>query len=85
MIVLRIELHSAVTKRVTELGRIHIANDGSGTGSVGNYIVAALRGRSTEQLDRGARQREGRVTGFPRQQLHVWNLAARALKAMGYG
>jgi hypothetical protein len=33
MIVVRVELHSAITREVTELARMEIANDGPGVGS----------------------------------------------------
>lgn len=85
MIVVRVELHSAVNGQVTELGRCIITNDGTGTADVGHYDVSALRGRSKVQLDRGQVQRRGRVESWPRQRLHVWNLVAAALAAVGYG
>lgn len=84
MIVVRVELHSAVTGRVTELARAEICNDGDGTLEKGNYTCRALRGRSTEDLDQRRIQRYGEVRDYPRQKIHVWNLVARALMAMGY-
>lgn len=84
MIVVRVELHSAITGRVTELARLLICNDGSGSGSIGNYIATALRGRSKEQLDRRVAQRSCGISGYPRNALHIWNLVARALGRMGY-
>jgi hypothetical protein len=36
MLVVRVELHSAVTGKVTELGRMIVANDG--TGDVGKAL-----------------------------------------------
>ena len=83
MIVVRVELHSAITGRVTEIGRMHIANVG-GTEDLGLYTATTLRGRSREQLDRRLPTRKGAVTGYPRKKLHVWHLVARALVAMGY-
>lgn len=83
MIVVRCELHSAIDGSVTELGRVTIANVG-GTATRGNYAGRALRGRSAAQLDRGQVEHEGRVESYPRQSLHVWNLVARMLAAMGY-
>lgn len=84
MIVVRVELHSAVSGNVTELARAHICNVG-GTDTSGDYDVRTLRGRSAETLDRGQVQRHGKVRGYPRQALHVWNLVATALATMGYG
>lgn len=79
-----VSLLSAITGRETELARMQICNDGTGTGLVGNYDCATLRGRSGVQLDRGVIQRKGRVEGHRRLDLHVWHLVARALAAMGY-
>lgn len=85
MIVVRVELHSAVTGEVTELARALICNDGTGTMDLRHYQVHALRGRSRAALDRNVVQRTGRVRDWPSQRLHVWNLVAAALAAMGYG
>lgn len=84
MIIVRVELHSAITGQRSELARMHIANTGGGTAKVGNYQVETLRGRSTAQLDRGTRQRTGYVMGHRRLDEHVWNLVAKSLVATGY-
>lgn len=84
MIVIRVELHSAATGKVTELARAHICNVG-GDARRGDYDCLTLRGRSKELLDRGTAQRRGSVKGYPRQAIHVWNLVAEALIAMRYG
>lgn len=84
MIVIRVELWSAVTGEQTELARMHICNEG-GTENLGNYSCRTLRGRSTADLDKGHVQRKGQVLGHPRLSQHVWNLVARALASMGYG
>ena len=83
MIVVRIELHSAVTRKVTEIGRMTIANIG-GTDERGDYRVATNLGRSAAQLDRNQVTRCSEVHNYPRQTIHVWHLVARALIAMGY-
>lgn len=83
MIVVRVELHSAITRKVTEIARMRICNVG-GTVDLGDYSAEALRGRSREHLDRGQVQRAGKVSGYPRLRLHVWHLVARALVATGY-
>lgn len=83
MIVVRVELHSAITRKVTELARMRICNIG-GTTTVGSYSVETLRGRSRESLDRGIGQRAGQVKDYPKLRLHVWHLVARALVAMRY-
>ncbi len=85
MILVRVELHSAVTGKVTELARAEIVNDGTGSESVGHYVATVMRGRSRNQLVRRHVLRSVAVRNWPRQRLHVWNLVAEALKAMGYG
>lgn len=84
MIVVRVELHSAITGHVSEIARAHISNTG-GTAARGDYQVTTLRGRSTDQLNRHVPQRRGKVTDHARLTLHVWHLVAKALSAVGYG
>ncbi len=84
MIVVRVELHSAVTGTVVELARAHIFNVG-GTDKLGDYGVRTLRGRCAQALDRGQIQRRRQVIGHQRLALHVWHLVAKALGVMGYG
>lgn len=85
MLIVRVELHSAVNGRVTEIARLVIANDGTGSKTVGNYRGHAYRGRAASQLDRRVVTRTGSVRDYPRLRLHVWNLVARMLSSMGYG
>lgn len=84
MIIVRVELHSAITGEVSEIARMHIANDGEGTARSGNYIGRALRGRSKEALDKRLVQRTGNLKDYPRLSIHVWHLVSRMLQAMGY-
>lgn len=88
MIVVRVELWSAIDGSKTEIARMHIANDGHGTAKHGNYVGHSLRGRDSETLDQSVKERtynrSGSVEDFPRMSLHVWNLVARMLKNMGY-
>lgn len=70
MIVVRVELHSAVT---------------GGTLNRRNYGLRVLCGRSTTQLDRREVQRRGELRAWPSEQLHIWNLVAAALARLGYG
>lgn len=86
MIVVKVELHSAITGRVSELGRMLIGNDGTGAGKRGNYDVRVLRKRMDnvheepfEQWYRAPVTRAGRVEDYPRQSYNVWRLVARAL------
>ena len=60
MIVVKVELHSAITGQISELARMHICNIG-GTATKGDYHSAALRGRSKADLDRRIPQRSGFV------------------------
>lgn len=88
MIVVRVELWSAVTGQRTELARMRISNDGQASTadpSRGCYLGETLKGRSASALDRGEIQRRGRVNNFRRNDLHVWNLVAQMLGRMGYG
>jgi hypothetical protein len=83
MIVVRVELHSAINGRVTELARMHVCNEG-GDQQLGDYGVYVLRGRSKEALDQRQVQRRGRFGKYPRLRLHIWNLVLCALVAAGY-
>ena len=69
MIVVRVELHSAVTGKARELGRAIIYNVG-GTETRGNYDALVLRKNATsltQALSRGRGiVRRGRVFGYPR-------------------
>lgn len=88
MIVVRVELWSAIDGSHREIARMRIANDGKASAANaarGTYNGETLVGRSTSALDRGQVQRRGRVEDYPRHDLHVWNLVARMLAAMGYG
>lgn len=75
MIVVKIELHSAITGQVTELGRLHVINDGTGTSLRGNYGIEKF----------GKRQRflgRARVEDWPRKSYSVFRLLKRALEAL---
>lgn len=86
MIVVKVELWSAVTGEKTELARMHISNDGTQVNHrKGNYDAVTYRGRDSQALDAGSVQRRAHVHDWPRQQLHVWNLVQSVLTLMGYG
>lgn len=76
MLLVRIELHSAVTGRVREIGRLIICNDGTGTVARGNYECVVLR--KGPPWDR--EQRRCAVTNYPRRSYNVWRLVLRALR-----
>lgn len=84
MIVVRVELWSAISGKRTELARAYIDNVG-GDRQLGDYRVRTLRGRDAAALDKAVVQREGRVLRHPRLREHVWNLVAKSLAATGYG
>lgn len=92
MIVVRVELWSAITGEKSELARAVISNEG-GTAQRGNYLARAMRGRDEAALQknmidvmRGAKPiHEARVENHARLSEHVWNLVAKSLTAMGYG
>lgn len=77
MIIVRIELHSAITGRVTEIGRMVIHNLATGTRERGNYGVRLMR-RGTKDIT----QREGTVEGHARLSAPVWKLVAKALRSV---
>lgn len=86
MIVVKVELWSAITGDVTELARMEICNDGKSLNPrVSDYTVRTLRGRSKEALDKRVTQHIGGVVGHRRLDLHVWHLVAKALASVGYG
>ena len=85
MIIVRVELWSAITGKKTELARMHIGNDGTNANPrAGDYSGQTFIGRSKAQLDRLTVSKTGRLVNFSRQQLHVWNMVARMLSNMGY-
>ena len=84
MIIVSVQLQSAITGETTELARMHICNDGSGSATHGNYVGTTFRGRDKAALDRRVMSRTAGLKNYPRQSQHVWNLVARMLGAMGY-
>lgn len=90
MIVVKVELWSAIDGSQQELARMVVDNIG-GTHTRGNYRTRTLIGRSKEALDKALNdipmkvQRESRVIGHARLKEHVWNLVAKGLANMGYG
>lgn len=72
MLVVKIELHSAVTGRVTTLATGKIVNTGTGTPTRGNYY-AVLRDAAGREWKRGTAE------DFPRTRLLAWDLLYRVL------
>jgi len=96
MIVIKIELHSAITRKVTEIGRMVIFNDGMGTRTKGDYEANVIRKPTAKGLDwddqmhdtlrnRAQATRTSRVENYSRLSRPVWDLVTLALKNMGYG
>lgn len=86
MIVIRVELHSAIhPSRSKELARMLICNDETGGPIYRNYLAQVLRGRSKEQLDKRTVLKTCAIKGWPSERVHIWNLIAFALEQMGYG
>lgn len=93
MIVVKVELHSAITGKVTEIGRMLLGNDGTAPDIArGNYDARVLRRRESTldeallddpfaQWQDAPTTRTGRVESFPRLSYNVWRLVIRALKS----
>jgi hypothetical protein len=62
-----------------EIGRMYVANDGSGTVDRGNYDVWVCRKGTTERPPNGTYTRKARVKDYPRKSYTVWRLIKRAL------
>ncbi len=78
MLVVKLELHSAVTGQTTEIGRCVIVHDDDVSDpEVGNYDVIV---NSNAYSTNGALSRTAKVTNYPRRALNVWRLVFRALK-----
>lgn len=82
VLVIKVELHSAVTRKVTLLGSMIIDNVG-GTKESGNYRVRVGHKKNCDDLKAVAVNplREGSVKNFPRLSYNVWRLVYRALKS----
>ncbi len=83
MIVVKVELHSATTKEVSEIGRMYIANVG-GTMTQGEYDVAVCRKNFPAvpqpiNPDGPRATRSGHVSDYARLNLSVWKLVTRSL------
>lgn len=84
MIIVRVELHSAITGKITELARMRIVNDESGTLTKRNYSGTSFRGRSKDDLDKKTIMKQGQLHNWPSAQFHVWNLVRAMLTQLGY-
>lgn len=78
MIVVKVELHSAITGLVTQLGKAIICNDGTGTSTRGSYYMK-LFGKN------GVEMKGSTLGNWPRKSKHVWALVSAMLAHAGYG
>lgn len=77
MILVKVELHSARTGKVTELGRMEISNVGGSKDDVrASYRVELMRKGTTDHV-----QRRGVVENYPKLSYPIWELVKRALAA----
>jgi hypothetical protein len=90
MIVVRVELWSAISGKTTELARMMIDNDGTHENHRrGNYNGRTYKGRSQDilhkaMLNMGPVSHVGRVENHARLQEHIWVLVTKMLISMGY-
>jgi hypothetical protein len=88
MIIVTIELLSAITGRRSTLGVARISNDGLASAANpnrGDYDVEVLRkGADPLRVDAPVTRRS-RVTNYARAARPVWDLVTLALKEAGYG
>ena len=87
VLVVRVEVHSARTRKVKTIAVAKICNVG-GTERLGNYegttFKLPYKGNIYETLAKSQQLRHGRVALYARKSSHVWNLIARMLNQMGY-
>lgn len=84
MIPVKVELHSAITGKVTTLGQMLITNDGTGNKRLGNYdVLLSRRGREIRAAN-ATPVRLGRVENHRRLSKPVWNLIAKSLRNLGF-
>jgi hypothetical protein len=62
--IIRVELHSAITGQITEIERARIANIGRSE-TLGNYAAETLRGPCAEDLNKGIVQRSSFIEKHP--------------------
>lgn len=83
MLIVTIELDSAITGERKLLGRMLICNTGSGSsdGTRGDYDVKVAKKTDADDLRKAYREplRAGRVWNYPRLSYNVWRLVSRAI------
>ena len=85
MIVVSVDLYSAVTGKKTNLGTAIIYNDGTGTNTRGNYEALTLRkGTKLKSWSKSTPVRRARVLNYARLKEPIWSLITEALCNMSY-
>jgi hypothetical protein len=79
MIVLKLELHSALDGSIEELGRMYIYNDGTGTQEIGNYNAKIMRKGIKDQF--GPVYKTGYVFNHARKRDVIWKLILKAIQS----
>ncbi len=77
MIIVKIELMSAITGKSTEIGRMHISNEGKFTDEKKtrcNYIAQIMRRGTIKPLKTTI------IENYPRAAYSVWELVRRVLE-----
>jgi hypothetical protein len=88
MLVVKIELHSAVTRRITKIAEWTISNIGTSEGSIFGEFDERCNYEVREQELKGDKVttvNKVYVLNYARNRLAVGNLLALALHALGYG
>ena len=82
MIIVKVELYSAITKRVTLLGSAIISNRGTSLdGKYADYDIAVGRKLDAKDLQKVYAKplRRGHVMGHPRRAHNIWRLVLKSL------
>jgi hypothetical protein len=87
MLVVKIELHGAMTGCVREIGRMYIVNDGASLDPKRGDYHAAICRRGTTDVPTPINSagpkptRTGVVLNYPRTSYNVWRLISRTLRS----
>jgi len=79
MLVIKVELHSAITGQISEIARMRIYNDMTGSREIGNYVADVFDDETKTKITA-----TGAVKKYPRLTAPVWSLVAKSLKAAGF-
>lgn len=83
MLVVKVELWRHGNENdVTEIGRLYVINDGTGTKERGNYELYLCRRGTTERPPDGVYTGKGRIKDYPRKSYPAWELIRRGLNKL---